>query len=96
MKRFLIVMSFALTTSTFANTVSVFSFDEVDAVTANGKTVLVEDLRDGFSSIQGVQVNDNTVSVASESKALILFRNSNKFLPSVMGAKLSGGDGGGG
>jgi hypothetical protein len=98
MKKILVVMSLAVTTSTFANTVSVFRFDDVDAVKANGKTVSVEDLRDGFDNIKGVQVKEDTISVTSEAKALILLRNSiskKLFGITTMAAK-TGGDMGGG
>lgn len=98
MKKFLVIMGLALTTSTFANTISVYRFDEVDAIKANGKTVSVEDLRDGFSTISGVQVSEDSVSISSESKALILLRNSapkKLFGISTMGAKLGGDMGGG-
>jgi hypothetical protein len=96
MKKIFITTLLALSTSAFANTQTVLNFDEVDAVISNGKTVLVEDIRDGFDSIKGIQVNDSTVTISNNSKAVVLFRNSNKFLPEVLGAKLSGGDGGGG
>lgn len=91
-------MSLALTTSTFANTVSVYRFDDVDVVKANGKTVLIEDLRDGFAAIKGVQVNEESVTVSSESKALILLRNSvpNKLFGRSTTAAKVGGDMGGG
>ncbi|MFA6236083.1 MAG: hypothetical protein WC635_02045 [Bacteriovorax sp.] len=98
MKKILVLLSLITVTSTFANTVSIYRFDDVDAVIANGKTISVEDLRDGFAIIRGVQVNEDTVSLNNESKALILLRNpiSNKlFGVSTMGAKI-GGDGGGG
>ncbi len=98
MKNLLILISLITVTSTFANTVSIYRFDDVDAVAINGKTVSVEDLRDGFSTITGVKVNEESISVKSESKALILLRNPspNKiFGITTMGAKI-GGDGGGG
>jgi hypothetical protein len=98
MKKFLIFISLTLATSTFANTVSVFRFDDVDVVIANGKTVSVEDLRDEFAKVKGVQVNEDTISVTSESKALILLRNSipkKLFGITTMAAK-TGGDMGGG
>ena len=98
MKKFLVIMSLALTSTTFANTISIFRFDEVDAVIANGKTVSVEDLRDGFAEVSGVQVNEESITVSDKSKALILLRNpvSNKsFGITTMGAKLGGDMGGG-
>lgn len=98
MKKFLVIMALTLTTSTFANTASTYRFDDVDSITANGKTVLVEDLRDGFTTITGVNINEDTISVSSESKVLILLRNSvpNKlFGITTMGSKLGGDMGGG-
>jgi hypothetical protein len=98
MKKFFAFITFIAMTSSFANTVSVYKFDDVDAVAIHGKTISVEDLRDGFVNIAGVQVSTETVSVTNESRALILLRNPapNKFLyPTVMAAKV-GGDGGGG
>ncbi len=97
MKKFLVLTSLTLATSAFANTVSVYRFDDVDAVSAKGKTFSVEDLRDGFTTIKGVQVTEESITVTSESKALILLRNSvpNKlFQPTLMSAR--GGDMGGG
>jgi hypothetical protein len=98
MKKFLFILSLTSVTSLFANTASVYRFDDVDSVTANGKTISVEDLRDGFDSVIGVQVNEDTVSVTDKSQLSILFRTPipNKFFHSTtMGAKI-GGDGGGG
>jgi hypothetical protein len=98
MKKFLVIMSLTLTTSTFADTVSVFRFDDVDVVIANGKTVSVEDLRDEFAKVKGVQVNEDIISVTSESKAIILFRNPapNKLFGITTKAAKTGGDMGGG
>jgi hypothetical protein len=98
MKKFFAFITFIAMTSSFANTISVYKFDDVDAVAIHGKTVSVEDLRDGFVSIAGVQVSAETVSVATESKALILLRNSGSFSSNkltTMGVRI-GGDGGGG
>lgn len=98
MKKLFIILNLALSTSTFANTVSVYRFDDIDTIMANGKTVSVEDLRDGFATIKGVQVNEDSVTITSESKALILLRNSipNKlFGNTTMGAKVGGDMGGG-
>ena len=98
MKKLLVLVSIFTVTSTFANTFSVYHFDEVDAVMANGKTISVEDLRDGFATVKGVQIDEETISLSNNSKVLILLRNpiSNKFFGnSTMAAKV-GGDGGGG
>lgn len=97
MKKFLFITFMALSTSTFASTVTKFNFDDVDSVISNGQALSVEDLRDGFATVTGVSVNENTVSVTEKSNALIQLRNPNKFLQfTTMGARLSGGDGGGG
>lgn len=100
MKKLIITTMLLLSTSAFAKSVTVFNFDEVDSISVNGKTALVEDLRDGFSLLNGVLVNESNVTITSESKAHILLKNSNKFLPvSTMAAKIvagSGGDSGGG
>jgi hypothetical protein len=98
MKKFFAFITFIAMTSSFANTISVYKFDDVDAVAIHGKTVSVEDLRDGFVRINGIQVNSETVSVANESKVLILLRNptpNKSFGISTMATKI-GGDGGGG
>ena len=98
MKKFLFILSLTSVTSLFANTASVYRFDDVDSLIANGKTISVEDLRDGFDSINGVQVNEETVSVNEKSTLTLILRNPtpNKFFGlTTKGAKI-GGDGGGG
>lgn len=97
MKKLFVIMSLTLASSTFANTVSIYRFDDVDTVMTNGKTILVEDLRDGFTVIKGVQVNEESVIVTGESKALIILRNSipNKLLGISTMAKVGGDMGGG-
>lgn len=98
MTKLLILLAFGSITSVFANTSSVYRFDDVDTVITNGRSVAVEDLRDGFSSITGVKVNENTVTVTNDSKISIILRNPVPFkIPAIstMGAKI-GGDGGGG
>lgn len=97
MKKFLILMVLTVATSAFANTT--YNLDDVDAVFSNGKTVSVEDLRDGFATIHGVLVNEESLSIADQSKALVLLRNStsSKILRfTTMAGVKSGGDGGGG
>lgn len=96
MKKFLFITFMALSASTFANTVTKFNFDDVDSVISNGKALSVEDLRDGFGTVKGVQVSAESISVSNDSNALILLRNSNKnFKSTSMGIRI-GGDGGGG
>lgn len=97
MKKLLAILSFVLSSATYANIISTFSFDEVDAVIVNEKILSVEDLRDNFETAKGVQVTDESIFISNESKATIIFRNhSNKlFQPSVMAAKIGGDMGGG-
>lgn len=98
MKNILVFILLVFTTSSFANTVRQYRLDQVDSLSSNGRTVSVEDLRDGFSSISGVHVSEDTVTVSDSSSANIILRdsflnNSNKYL--LMTAK-SGGEMGGG
>ena len=98
MKKILVLMVLTLNTTAFASSVTVYNLDEVDAVRANGKTVKIEDVRDGFSTIKGVVVNEESVSVSNNSKAFIILRNivpNKNFQSSTMAIK-SGGDMGGG
>ena len=98
MKKLLILMVLTATTTASASSVTVYNLDEVDAVRANGKTIKIEDLRDGFSSIKGVVVNEESVSISNNSKAFIILRNivpNKNFQSSTMAIK-SGGDMGGG
>ncbi len=96
MKKIFVITLLALTTTTFANTISLYKFDDVDSVISNGKKVLIEDIRDGFDSIKGIQVSEDSVLINSNSNALILLRNtSNPFRNTSVSAK-AGGDMGGG
>ena len=98
MKKLLVLMVFTLTTTAFASSITKYNLDEVDAVRTNGKTIKIEDIRDGFVSINGVSVSEESVSVSNNSKVFIILRNtvSNKnFQTSTMAVK-SGGDMGGG
>ena len=97
MKKSLVILLFVLTSATYANTISTFRFDEVDAVFVDGKIHSVEDLRDNFENVNGVQVNDESISISNKSKASIIFRNPSKkmFHPSIMAAKVGGDMGGG-
>lgn len=97
MKKILVLISLLAAISSFANIT--YNIDDVDAVFSNGKIISVEDLRDGFATIQGVHVNEETLIISDKSKALILLRNStsNKLLRfTTMASVKSGGDGGGG
>jgi hypothetical protein len=97
MKNILVLILLCFTTSSFAKAIS-YRLDDVDSFNSNGKVVSIEDLRDGFSSIPGVQVSEDTVTVSNGSSANVILRdsflnNSNKYL--LMTAK-SGGEMGGG
>lgn len=98
MKNTILIALIALSNSVFANSVSTVNFDEVDAVISNGKHILIEDLRDGFETVKGVQVNDSSVSISNDSKAIILLKNSdrNNSLHTISISARVGGDGGGG
>jgi len=96
MKKIFIITLLAVTTTTFANTASHFKFDEVDSIIANGKSVLIEDLRDGFDSIKGVQVKEESVLIYNNSNALILLKNSSKPARAISISARAGGDMGGG
>ena len=94
MKLTLLVALIALSNSTFATSKINFNVDDIDTISLNNKTVLVEDLRDGFDSLSGVSANDTQVSVPTNSKALITFKNGKSF--NFSAAAKIGGDGGGG
>lgn len=94
MKLTLLVALIALSNSTFANTKINFNIDDIDTISLNNKTVLVEDLRDGFESLSGISANEKQVSVPTNSKALITFKNGNSL--NFSAAAKIGGDGGGG
>lgn len=77
----------------------VFNIDEVDSVTFNGQIFLIEDVRDGYLSIKGINVNNESVQVDSNSNIKIQFRNELTTINSqatMSTALSSGGDMGGG
>ena len=89
----------ALIASTSNAQVRVFDFDSVDTITANNKEIKVEDLRDGFESIKGIIVDENSVFVNEKTNATLTFRNSflGKFQTQAAARIVKGGgDGGGG
>jgi hypothetical protein len=97
MKNIFVFILLGLSTSSFANSIN-YNFDDIDSVSSNGKVISIEDLRDGFSSIPGVQVGEDTVTISNSSSVNVILResllnNSNKYL--LMNAK-SGGEMGGG
>ena len=97
MKSLLTILTFCMAMSAFAQTTA-YRFDDVDSISTDGKTIKVEDLRDGFESIDNVEVDDEQIIVSSKSKIKVNFRESslNKLIqPSAMAIKI-GGDGGGG
>jgi hypothetical protein len=94
MKNILIVAISLITSSALANSLKL-NIDEVDTISSNGKSVLVEDLRDGFDSINDVQVSEDTVSIKSNSNVKILFKSGLEVNSRAMAVK-AGGDMGGG
>lgn len=89
----------ALIASTTNAQVRVFDLDSVDTVSTANKEVKVEDLRDGFESIKGVIVDENSVVVDSKADATLNFRNSINSSSKInirAAIKIGGGDGGGG
>lgn len=94
MKMTILITLIALSTSIAANTKLNFNIDDVDSISANGKTILIEDIRDNFENISGVTSNDKQVSVSKDSNTLISFKNGN--ILKVSTHVLIGGDGGGG
>lgn len=89
----------ALVASTSHAQVRVFDLDSVDTISTANKEVKVEDLRDGFESIKGILVNENSVFVDSKADATLTFRNSLSSSSKInvrAAIKIGGGDGGGG
>lgn len=89
----------ALIASTSNAQVQVFDFDSVDTISANNKEIKVEDLRDGFESIDGISINDNSIIAAPKSDITINLRNSFNGSSKInvrAAIKIGGGDGGGG
>ncbi len=79
--------------------VRVFDLDSVDTISTSDKEVKVEDLRDGFETINGVSVIENTVFIAPQTKATINLRDSFNGSSKInvrAAIKIGGGDGGGG
>lgn len=94
----LVVLSSALVGNTQARSF-VFNFDEVDSITFNGQSSLIEDFRDGYVSIKEVSVDDEFVRIDSTSDAKIKLKSGLTItnLQATMSAALSsGGDMGGG
>lgn len=89
----------ALIASTSNAQVLVFDLDSVDTVSTANKEVKVEDLRDGFESIKGIIVDENSVIIDSKTDATLTFRNSLSSSSKInvrAAIKIGGGDGGGG
>lgn len=98
MKQFYLIFLVLFTSSSFAKT-KVFDLDVVDTISTATKEVKVEDLRDGFESIKGVFVDDNSVLVDEKTEATLNFRNSFNSSSKInvrAAIKIGGGDGGGG
>lgn len=88
-----------LTASATQASVRVFDFDSVDTITANNKEIKVEDLRDGFETIDGIYVNENSIIAAPKSNITVNLRNSFNGSSKInvrAAIKIGGGDGGGG
>jgi len=97
MRNLLTIFTFSMAMSAFAQT-TVYRFDEVDSISSKDKTVKVEDLRDGYESIKNVQVTDEIITISTDSKLKVNFRESslNRFIQNSSMAIRIGGDGGGG
>lgn len=94
MKKLIIFGILSISSSVFANTLK-FRVEEVDSISLQDKTVIVEDLRDGFETIKGVNVSDDFVSIEPSANLKLQFRSGLKVNTRAMAIK-KGGDMGGG
>lgn len=94
MKNLFIVSILSVTTSALGNTLQ-FNIDDVDTISTSKKSILVEDLRDGFEVINDVQVSNETITIKDNSKVKILFKSGLKISPRAISAKVGGDMGGG-
>lgn len=83
-----------ISTSVFANILK-FNIEEIDSISLKDKTVIVEDLRDGFESINGVIVSEDFVTIEPSANLKLQFRSGLKANTRAMAIK-KGGDMGGG
>lgn len=94
MKNLIMFGMLTISTSVFANTLK-FNIEEVDSISLKDKTVIVEDLRDGFESINGVNVSEDFVIIEPSKNLELQFRSGMKINTRAMAIK-KGGDMGGG
>lgn len=94
MKNLIMFGMLTISTSVFANTLK-FNIEEIDSISLKGKTVIVEDLRDGFESINGVNVSEDFVTIELSKNLELQFRSGMKINTRAMAIK-KGGDMGGG
>ena len=98
MKNIFTFIIVAFTTSAFANAQFHYRFDDVDSFFSNGVVISVEDLRDGFASIPGVLVDEETITVPVKSSVDIILRDQGliKSYKNINMSAKSGGEMGGG
>ena len=94
MKNLIMFGMLTISTSVFANTLK-FNIEEIDSISLKDKTVIVEDLRDGFESINGVNVSEDSVTIDPSKNLELQFRSGMKINTRAMAIK-KGGDMGGG
>lgn len=94
MKNLIMFGMLTISTSVFANTLK-FNIEEIDSISLKDKTVVVEDLRDGFESINGVIVSEDFVTIEPSKNLELQFRSGMKINTRAMAIK-KGGDMGGG
>jgi len=94
MKNLIMFGMLTISTSVFANTLK-FNIEEIDSISLKDRTVIVEDLRDGFESINGVNVSEDFITVEPSANLKLQFRSGIKINSRAMAIK-KGGDMGGG
>lgn len=94
MKNLIMFGMLTISTSVFANTLK-FNIEEIDSISLKDKTIIIEDLRDGFDSITGVNVSDDFVTIEPSANLKLQFRSGMKINTRAMAIK-KGGDMGGG
>ena len=94
MKKLFFVLALSSATSAFGTTFQ-FKIDDVDTVSFKRKIILVEDLRDGFETIKGIDASEDVLNVDSNSEAKIQLKSGLNINFSAK-ASTRGGDMGGG
>lgn len=94
MKNLIMFGMLTISTSVFANTLK-FNIEDIDSISLKDKTVIVEDLRDGFESLNGVNVSEDYVTIEPSKNLELQFRSGMKLNTRAMAIK-KGGDMGGG